>query len=366
MDGQRQAELREIPIDELYPHPDNPRLMLREDVVEQIAEQLREQGAFGREHAPIVREFNGGYQIASGHTRRVAAERAGVRAIPCWVKDMDDDEAFMMLVLSNAQGELSPLEIGVHALRAVPLGKRGRGNIGDGLKSYAKRIGRSEQQVGHLRSAAEVLKNCMVDHTISDFLTRSEHLYEVSRAPRELWPQLVDRLLKQKWTVADIAAEVNRINNAEKLRQAEEARLAGEETEAQKFIEEHAPDLAAAVGGDIKTYVEALAVWEKRNREEAKRIQDEKDERDRAIRHAFLAVARLETSFMSDVASILEGYHYGAKVDLAKIHALLMRGADAIKEVGRVGERTETADEEGQVEYAGGASGSVHGEAASR
>jgi len=166
---------------------------------------------------------------------------------------------------------------------------------------------------------------------------------------RELAEQVISGALALDKAYKMVCSE----RDAEKARQAEAARLAGEEDEARKFIEEHAPDLAAAVGGDIQTYVEALAVWEKRNREEAKRIQDEKDEIARAIRHAFVAVARLETSYMSDIASILEGYHHGAEVDMAKVHALLMRGADAIEEVGHVGERAETAAEEKQVEHAG-------------
>lgn len=74
--------------------------------------------------------------------------------------------------------------------------------------------------------------------------------------------------------------------DAEKGRRAEKARLAKEEKAAREFLEENAPELAAAVGGDIQTYVEALAVWEKRNREEAQRIADEKAEVERQKRVA--------------------------------------------------------------------------------
>jgi hypothetical protein len=35
---------------------------------------------------------------------------------------MDDERAFMELATSNNQGELAPLEIGIHALKAVPAG----------------------------------------------------------------------------------------------------------------------------------------------------------------------------------------------------------------------------------------------------
>jgi hypothetical protein len=46
----------------------------------------------------------------------------------------------MLLVLSNAQSELSPLEIGVHALEAVGLGVNQWS--GRGLSEYASRSGK--------------------------------------------------------------------------------------------------------------------------------------------------------------------------------------------------------------------------------
>lgn len=135
------AQLLAVLLDQLHPHPDNPRLELRADVVEQLIGQMSESG-FGSEHAVLVRPVDDGFQIISGHHRVEAARKVGLAEVPCWVRQMDDDEAFMQLVLSNAQGELSPLEIGIHALKAVPLSKGGRGQTG-GLSEYAEKIGRS-------------------------------------------------------------------------------------------------------------------------------------------------------------------------------------------------------------------------------
>jgi len=118
---------QQIPIERLKAHPDNPRLFLREDVVGSIENQIRETGEFDAAHAVIVRPVNGHYQIIQGHHRTEAATRAGLDAVPCWVRDMDDDEAFMQLALGNAQDALSPLEIGIHALIAVPLSEGGEG-----------------------------------------------------------------------------------------------------------------------------------------------------------------------------------------------------------------------------------------------
>lgn len=195
------SELQDIPIGKLVPHPDNPRLQMREDVVERLAAEIQRTG-FGREHALLVRPHNGAYQIVSGHHRAEAAERAGVDELPCWVREMDDDEAFMLLVLSNTQGELSPLEIGMHAL--IWQGEQ---------KEYAERSGYGKSYISQLRSAAEVAS---VYSSKPDGLDeKAKHLYEVSRAPRAAWSALVGQLVKHGWTVADVKRKVDELKRFE-------------------------------------------------------------------------------------------------------------------------------------------------------
>lgn len=202
------TELKSIEIGRLQPHPDNPRLDLRSDVVEQLSNQMADEG-FGREHAILVRPTGDEFQIISGHHRVEAARKCGLDSVPCWVREMDDDEAFMQLVLSNAQGELSPLEIGIHALKAVPLSKGGRGQTG-GLSEYAERIGRDKSVLTSLRSGAEVYLETVgtCQQLPAD---KPRHLYEISKAPRATWPALVAALVKRGWTVAETAAEVKTV-----------------------------------------------------------------------------------------------------------------------------------------------------------
>lgn len=54
----------------------------------------------------------------------------------------------MQLIFSNEQGQLHPLERGLHALRAT-------GN-GLTLRAYAEQIGKNEQTVQNWKQAAEV------------------------------------------------------------------------------------------------------------------------------------------------------------------------------------------------------------------
>jgi ParB/RepB/Spo0J family partition protein len=203
------SDLTNIEISKLVSHPDNPRISLREDVVEQIAGEIRRDG-FGEEHALLVRPFGGAgrYQIASGHTRREAARRAGLTSVPCWVREMSSNEALMQLVLSNAQGELSPLEIGLHALRAVPPAAGGRGQTG-GLSEYAERIGRKLPAVSMLFDAAEVYEETLQTSEGFSLINKAYHLYEISRAPQEAWAALVEWLGDRP--VKEVKAKVDQI-----------------------------------------------------------------------------------------------------------------------------------------------------------
>ena len=195
-----------LPIDSLTPHPKNPRVMKREDVISAIEQQIRT-GGFDVSHAVTARPWNGKYQIISGHNRVDAATRAGVKQVPVWIREMDDETAFMHLVLSNTQGELSPLERGMHALAATEKGRHGRS-----IAAYATQTRRAESTVKHEVHAAEVAK-VVPQGTISELLNRTKHLAEIHAAPEQCWPVLAERLIKESWTVERTAQHVAEIRN---------------------------------------------------------------------------------------------------------------------------------------------------------
>jgi hypothetical protein len=163
---------------------------MRDDVVDSIAAQLADAGAFDPAHALMVRPLADGYQIIQGHHRRLAAEKAGIETLPCWVREMSDDDAYMQLALGNAQGELSPLEIGIHALHAVEPSGGGRGVVG-GLAEYARVVGKTHQYISQLRAAAEVLREVKPASQLAGFQDKSQHLFAIHDADKSLWPALV-------------------------------------------------------------------------------------------------------------------------------------------------------------------------------
>ena len=173
------AEIQWLPVANLFPHPDNPRLIYRQDIIDTIADSIRG-GGFKPEYALLVRPIEQGYQVISGHTRLKAAQQAGCSVLPCWVKDLDDEAAFMELVLANNQGELSPLEYGMHVLKYVELSRvgAGRGNKG-GLSEYARVVGKGKSTLSEYQSAAKVVKAIKCSD-VRTFLDKANHLAATS------------------------------------------------------------------------------------------------------------------------------------------------------------------------------------------
>jgi N6-adenosine-specific RNA methylase IME4 len=214
-------------IEELKPHPKNPRISMREDVIQAIASSFREHGFHDR-HAITVRKTKAGYEIISGHHRVEAAKRSGLDAVPAWVIEIDDDQAYMALASDNSQGEMTLVELAIHAAGV----KSARGKEGDGVKAWAEAMDRDEQRVHELRRVGQyVSKLTPVDRSkLRDKYTHV--LAAVEAFDGDELDAIVSRIADGELrTVADVKREAKRAAVVKSLdnvsaRQAKE--LAGE------------------------------------------------------------------------------------------------------------------------------------------
>jgi hypothetical protein len=82
----------------------------------------------------------------------------------------------MALALCNAQGELHPLEVGLHALHS-----------GLSVRDYAQRVGLAHPSIVVRRHAGEVVTRVIIGITPD----RWRHLAEIHASLQWLWPALV-------------------------------------------------------------------------------------------------------------------------------------------------------------------------------
>lgn len=196
-----------VPTLNLEAHPQNPRIGFRQDIVELIAARIKATG-FPEEYAIVCRPKNGNFEIVSGHHRVEAARLAGLNEVPAWVKEMADEDAFMQLVLANAQGELTHLEIGIHAFRAVA---KAQGKRGAGLQSYADTLGRKRQDISLLQKAGEVFLTSDLAEYSARLRDKAFHLSAVHSADQRSWKLLARAVAERDWTVDETKERVAQI-----------------------------------------------------------------------------------------------------------------------------------------------------------
>ena len=93
----------EIPLSDLHPFKDHPFKVRDDEEMAKTVESVKEYGVL--QPAIVRSDESGGYELISGHRRYRASELAGKEALPCIVKELDDDAATILMVDSNLQRE---------------------------------------------------------------------------------------------------------------------------------------------------------------------------------------------------------------------------------------------------------------------
>jgi hypothetical protein len=114
------------------------------------------------------------------------------------VVEMTDAEAYRELLLSNAQSDLKPLEIGMHVLKTVTPSKGGRGKKGGGVGEYANGMGINHDSMHEYVQAARVARILWARaHSLMPY---TKSLSIIHRADETDWPLLVARMLSGGWS----------------------------------------------------------------------------------------------------------------------------------------------------------------------
>jgi len=91
-----------LSLDKLLPFEKHPFQVREDELLEELMESIRCYGVL----SPLLARPKGeGYELVSGHRRRLAAQKLGLEAVPVLVREMSDDEAVILMVDSNLQRE---------------------------------------------------------------------------------------------------------------------------------------------------------------------------------------------------------------------------------------------------------------------
>lgn len=96
-------EILDIPLYELFPFQNHPFKVLDDEVMQKTVECITQYGVLVPGIARPRKE--GGYELIAGHRRKRGSELAGNTTMPVLVRELDDDEATIIMVDSNIQRE---------------------------------------------------------------------------------------------------------------------------------------------------------------------------------------------------------------------------------------------------------------------
>lgn len=95
-------QVQEISVRDLHGFRNHPFQVKDDESLQALCDSIREYGIL----SPLLaRPTDDGFEIVSGHRRKVAALRLGLDRLPVLVRDMSDDEAVILMVDSNIQRE---------------------------------------------------------------------------------------------------------------------------------------------------------------------------------------------------------------------------------------------------------------------
>lgn len=106
---EKREKVMDIRLSEISDFPGHPFKVKADEAMLEMADSVKQYGVL----VPgLVRpKPDGGYEMVAGHRRKKASELAGMEMMPCIVRELDDDQATIIMVDSNLQREnIAPSE----------------------------------------------------------------------------------------------------------------------------------------------------------------------------------------------------------------------------------------------------------------
>lgn len=140
------GEIRDIPLNSLHTFRNHP-FKVREEKLDELVESVKQHGVL----VPGIARMRpqGGYEIIAGHTRKAACELAGLDTMPMFIRNLNDDEATIVMVDSNIQREdILPSERArAYSMRYYAMKHQGIKGNGSSLELMSEETGENQKKI---------------------------------------------------------------------------------------------------------------------------------------------------------------------------------------------------------------------------
>jgi ParB family transcriptional regulator, chromosome partitioning protein len=196
----RSTTVRQILVSRVDPNPEQPRLALDQDALNELAASLREHGVL---QPILVRPLPAGrYQLVAGERRWRAAQMAELETIPALVEDIDDGTALEIAIIENLQREdLSPLD-------EAAMYRRMTQGYGYSVRKLAQKLGKDKGYVENRLRLADAPSE--IRELVSLRKDTVSHAYELMKVadPRRR-KRLAEQVARGELTLLRLRARID-------------------------------------------------------------------------------------------------------------------------------------------------------------
>ena len=181
---------KQIDIEKIKANENQPRTIFDDEKIAELATSIKENGLI---QPLIVRKYNRNYQIIAGERRYRACKLAGLKTVPCIIKDIDDKQMDTYAIIENIQREdLTPIEE-ANAYKTLI------DTYGMSQTELANKVGKKQSTI------ANKLRLLKLSDEVKDALKSKQITERHARAMLSLQPEKQDEVLEE---VIDISLNV--------------------------------------------------------------------------------------------------------------------------------------------------------------
>ena len=231
-------ELRELPVTEIEPNPDQPRVKFDAAALDALAGSMRSVGLL---QPLIVRPIEGGrYELVAGERRWRAAQKAGIDRVAAVIRTSPEDERLQAALIENmVREDLNPVEEARACAALVD-------DLGISKEELARRVGRSRAAISNL------IRLLDLPDPVLSLLERGEltegHGRAILQVPdQDRRTRLAKQAAEEGWSVRD--TERRATAGAKRKTAKSGGRISAEERAAMTEAEDM---LGSALGQDVR------------------------------------------------------------------------------------------------------------------
>lgn len=164
--------LRTVPVANIQPNPHQPRSVIDEEKLAELAASIKEHGLI---QPLIVTETESGYNLIAGERRWRAAQIAGLKIVPVVVKEATPQAMLELAIIENIQrADLNPLEEAYAYQQLID-------DFGLTQQKVSQRIGKARSTVANLVRLLELPAN--IQQAVTDGLISGTHARVLLQLP---------------------------------------------------------------------------------------------------------------------------------------------------------------------------------------